>query len=257
MSRSTKQHGFTLIEMLVVAPLIVIVVATIVGFMVSLVGNVTIANSRTQIQYDAQDALNQLEQDVFLSTAFIGSYAPASPQGEDNGTAAFTSASGDIILNQPATSANPADATREPIYYANRPNTCASGSYQVNNPFYVKVIYFVRNNTLYRRTIVPTWNTNAPPSENNSTVCKPVWQRGSCANGVSGAACTAKDAAILNNVASISLTTTYYQKSAPGTLITTDLSTADTVKVAITVTSKAAGETVTQTSELAASRASS
>lgn len=237
--------------MLVVAPLIIIVVAVIIGFMVSLVGNVAVANTRTQVLYDMQDALNQIEQDTFFSTAFIGpSYTPPSPQGKNNDTTPFNPPN-DIIISQPGLSSNPTDSTREMAFYANRPNAC-SGNYKINEQLYVTVIYFVKNNTLYRRVVVPTWNNNSTPDSN--TVCKPVWQRGSCASGITGTGCLTKDAAILTNVDSLSMTVAYYKKSAPSTPITSDLSNADSLKVTLTASTKAGGETISNTSELAASR---
>ena len=240
--------------MLVIAPLIVIVVATIVGFMISLVGSVTIANSRSQVQYDAQEALNQIEQDAFLSTAFVSSYTPPSPQGKNDATAPFISGSNDIIFNQQGVSSNPADPARELVYYANRPNACGGGNHQVNDPFSIKIVYFIKNNSLYRRSIVPTWNTNATPDAN--TVCSPVWQRNSCTT-ISGN-CVTKDALLLTNVTSLAMTVTYYKKSDPSkTPITGDLSTADTLNVALTIGAKAGGETTTYSTELAASRSDS
>lgn len=250
MPKSSKISGFTLIEMLVVAPLIVIVIATIVGFMVSLVGSIVVSTARTQVQYNTQDALNQIEQDTFLSTSFLNSYTPPSPQGRDDATGQFLASSNDIILEQPGISNNPADNIRQVVHYANRPNACADTNFRVNDLFYIKVVYFVKDTTLYRRTIVPDWNTNL---NNANTVCSNVWQRDSC-SVINGSTCLTRDAALISNVSNISLTTSYYKKALPNTPIVGDISDADSIKVTIAITTTAAGESFTSTNELAATR---
>lgn len=252
-SENNPQAAFTLVEMLVVIPMVVVIIGVIIGMLVSLVGSVVMSNGKTRLVYDTQSALSQIEQDVFLSTAFISSYTPPSPQGEDNSTAAFTSVSNDIILNQYGTVGNPMDPAREAVYYANRPNVCSGSDYPLNQPFYTKIVYFIKNNTLYRRTIVPLWNTNATPD--GDTVCKPVWQRGSCVsiNYLSSTRCKASDMALITNVSSVSMAVSYYNKIAPSTIVA-DPGAADSMKVTLSVASKAAGDAISYTTTLAASK---
>ena len=251
--RQTK--GFTLVEMLVVAPLVVLVIATLVGFMITLVGNVFISNARVQMQYDTQAALNQIEQDAFYSTTFLGSFTPTSPQGKDNGTQAFSSTNNDIIFNAPATDKNPFDPTRQIVYYANDPSPC-SGQVQVNNPLYTKSIYFLSTvngvTSLYRREIVAP-NDQSSNIDSNTT-CTAPWQRNSCVsiNYNSNPICVSKDSQLVSYVSA--LTVAYYNNSDPNTILT-DPTQADSVKISITVTRTIGGDTISTTMSLAASRA--
>lgn len=240
--------------MLVVAPLAVLVIATIVGFMVSLVGNVLTSSARAQTQYDTQDALNQIEQDAYYSTGFMSSYTPLTPQGKDNNTAPFTSASGDIIFNQPATDKIPSDPARQIVYYANQTEPC-NGQVQSNTPLFTKAIYYLKNYSLYRRVIVPPNNQNTGGSINLQSTCAAPWQRNSCVsiNYSSNARCVSNDAKLLDNVSAITIT--YYNKSSPGTSIS-DPTLADSIKVSITATKSVGGETITNTLDMAASRSS-
>jgi type II secretory pathway pseudopilin PulG len=252
----TSQHhnrGFTLVEMLVVAPLFVITIAVLIGFILGLVGDSVATNTRSQAIYDVQSAMTQIERDSFLGTQFMSSFVPHSPQGKDDAVGSFNSNAGDIIINQFGTTSDPTDPTRSVVYYANQPQAC-SGQYQANQPFFVKVIYFLKtesdgSKTLYRRMIVPLNNTG---SNNGDTTCGTPWQRGSCSTqNLSDARCQSKDIRLLTNVSSF--VTTYYNKSNPSQTLT-DPTIADSLKVTITVNKSVAGKTVTQTASVASSR---
>ena len=67
-SKTASQPGFTLVEMLVVAPIVILVVGGIVALLIALVGDVLIARERNSMAYNTQDALNLIEQDVRLSS---------------------------------------------------------------------------------------------------------------------------------------------------------------------------------------------
>jgi len=252
-----RQRGFTLVEMLIVAPLIVLVIATLVGFLLGLVGDSVVANTRTQAVYDIQTALTQIERDSFLGTQFMSTYVPNSPQGKDDSVKAFKTTEGDIIINQFGTTSDPTDATRAIVYYANQPQACG-GQYQANQPFFVKVIYFLKtesdgSQSLYRRMIEPLNNTG---SNNGDTTCGVPWQRGSCTvqNLSSSLRCASKDMKLLTNVALF--TTTYFNKADPAVMIT-DPTIADSLRVTIKVTKGVAGKTVNQTMSIASSRTNS
>ncbi len=257
-SENNQNSGFTLVELLVVIPMVIVIIGIIIGMMVSLVGNVLVSNAKTQTIYDTQDALSQIEQDAFLSTAFMSSYTPVSPQGKDNATQAFTGASGnntDIIFNVFATDKNPLDSGRQIVYYANRPEPCG-GTLPLNTPLSTKVIYFLKTvgsvQSLYRRTIVPVNNQNTGAPDGQTTCTKP-WQRGSCetANYASSTLCATKDMKLVDNVSNMAVT--YFNKSDPATTVSNPTS-ADSVKVKLTVQKTAAGESITQDLSISASR---
>ena len=261
MLRANKSRGFTLVEMLVVAPLMVIVIATIVGFMLALIGNVLIANQRSQAQYDLQDTLSQIESDAYVSTSFLTTLSPPAPQGEDNGTAAFSSSTSDLIFNQYATTGNPADPStpRTLVYYADAMPCTADVIYK---PILkIQAVYYLKtepdsSKSLYRRSIVPVTNQNTTIDAN--TTCTKPWQRGSCAtiNTSYPTICLTKDAKLLTNVASMNVT--YFNKVAPSTVIPLGSSnTADSLRVDITVTKTIAGSPISQTAYLTATRVNS
>ena len=243
----TKPNGFTLVEMLVIAPIVLLVTAALIGFMISLVGSVMVSNARTQSLYDIQDSLNQIEQDAFFSVGFLDNSGPVtSPQGVNNDTTAFTSGgattSNTIIFSQPGTDKNPADASQQLVYHP-IPVSCV-GQVQINMVLYTKTIYFLKSGVLYRRVIVPSDAT---------TACSTPWQRNTCTtiNQGGNPLCVAKDAKLLTNVSAFSVT--YFNKANPGTTIT-DPTQADSLKVSITTSTTAAGATTNSTLELSASK---
>ena len=237
----SKDAGFTLIEMLVVAPIAIIAIATLISLMVALVGDVSISRERSVSSYSVQNALDRIEQDARIATMYMPTYSlVSSPQGRNGATAPFTTSSGDIILSQYATTGSPYDATRQIVYYADQPNPC-NGSYTLNRPLTVRVIYFTTgtagNQTLWRRVIVPPYSTT---SSDTTHVCAQPWQRDNCPAPVTiSATCQAEDEKILDNVSSF--TTTYYTSTGA---TTTDVRNADSMKVSLTQTKQITGESV-------------
>jgi len=252
----TKQSGFTLVEMLVVAPLVLIVVAGLVSAMVAMIGDSLIANSRVNTAYGLQDTLNQIEQDTRVTTNFMGTFNYlSSPQGRNGSTSAFSySSNEDLILTQQATTSSPYNTTRDLIYYADQPAACGSGDMSGNRALADRVIYFLNTSTktLWRRTIVNPWNLNS--THDGSTVCNTPWQRDSCPQGSTisntpSSTCQSVDQKMLDNVTDF--TPTFYDSS---NNVVTDPTQAVNVKVSITVQQGVSGSTLTQTSVMRASR---
>ena len=83
MSKASKTSpAFTLVELMVAIPMVIVVLGIIIGLMIALVGNVITSNAKNQMVYDVQTALNQIEQDAFLSTSFVNTYTAPSPPDE-------------------------------------------------------------------------------------------------------------------------------------------------------------------------------
>lgn len=254
--KQKKSDGFTLIEMLIIAPIVIIAISGFIALMVTIVGKVLVSRDQTSVTYDAQNALDRIEQDVKLSTKFLTTTGTMpSPQGSDNnytGTAAFSNTSNTLILNMLATDSNPRTWDRWLMYYDNQPNPCG-GTQTANRAFSVRVIYFINNGTLWRRTYVPPWNLNTSAPDSN-TICTYnssyyPWQKNSCSIGYSSSQCQTQDERVMDNISSLNVQ--YF--STPGG--TTDLgpsnaASATTVSVSIIGSKTTAGNKFTVTSSM-------
>lgn len=149
-SQSRKRSaGFTLIELLTVMPLIILIISAMVVAIVNLTGTSMRTSARTQLQNEVLAALDQIEQDVKISTDFDGM------------------ASDKISMHNLATSANPLSANRKLI----KKSDCsvAGTGISVAEALVYKMEYsVVGGNTLKRKA---TMDSGCGSSSN-------VWQRG-------------------------------------------------------------------------------
>ena len=247
------RQGFTLVEMLVVAPIVIIVITGLVAAMVAMVGDALAANSRAVTAYDTQDALERIEQDVRIAVNFMDKFDyMTAPQGRDGDTGAFSFTDNkDLILTQQATTGSPYDSSRALVYYKDQPAGC-SEDLSTNNTLNTRAIYYLRNGSLWRRSIVDAWNNNSVTD--SDTVCGNPWQRDSCPLGSTmstapAATCNTTDEELLKNVTAF--TPTFYTGNGS---TTTNPLLASSVSVAVTISKSIGGETISQTSTIRAAR---
>jgi hypothetical protein len=206
-SPTKRTAGFTLIEVLIIAPIVILTIGGFVGLMVNMASDMLLTRDQNNMVYETQDVLDRIEQDTRLSTQFLTTSGTfTAPQGSDSnftGTAAFTNTTSTLILGGLTTDKNPTDASRQLIFYAGQPNVCGSlQSY--NRPFLQKIMYFIKGGSLWRRAVLPDYNTNATLDDN--TVCAAPWQRNTCSPGYSlSTRCQTNDTELMQNVDSFSI----------------------------------------------------
>lgn len=129
---SQTKKGFTLIELVVISPLIILLIGALVGTIVYLTGSALRAQSRSQLQLDVVSALDLVEQDVKLSTN-ISPFGPANT----------------LSMSSLATNKNPLSGDRQLI----DSSTCSavSGGIPVANAYNYSVKYSVVDNRLERQ----------------------------------------------------------------------------------------------------------
>ena len=231
--------------------------------MVHMLGDALVSHTRARSSYELQDALDRIEQDTRVTSAFMPSFSLLTAgQGRNasaantTDTTAFNTTNGDLILNQSATSTNPFDPTRQIVYYADQPNACASTEKYLNRSMAIKIIYFTKDDgkgagttDLWRRMVVPTYNTNTGINIDGNSVCNAPWQQDSCPTRVPLATCPAIDEKVLENVATFA---TDYSNDTTSGLTNSRL--ADTATISITLSEKAAGKTVASSGKVRAER---
>jgi hypothetical protein len=197
------QKGFTIVELLIIAPIVILVIGAFISVIVNMTGEVLMARGANSMAYNIQDALNRIEADIKLSTTFLSTnnVALASPQGYDDGTGVFHNVGAGIsdalILNTLATTGNPLALTSGVVYETGQPNACNSTQISQNNPLTLNVIYFVKNNTLWRRVVMP--------SNYQTAGCSVPWQQPGCNPAIittptPQAMCQAQDERLIDNI---------------------------------------------------------
>lgn len=206
MKRSTS--GFTFVEIVIIAPIVILAIGAFISVFVTLTADVLVSRAQGQMTFELQDTANKIQRDVAISTSFLAtnSFGVPSPQGVNDNTTAFTNADSvkgqALILSQYATIGNPVAGTSGYVFLANTPHACNSPSLRQNSILEVNIVYFVKNNSLWRRVIMP--------STYATTSCTTPWQQPSCAVGITNAFCITNDSELASGVGANDFTLTYY-----------------------------------------------
>jgi type II secretory pathway pseudopilin PulG len=268
-TQRAQQSGFTLVEMLVVAPIVILTIGAFLTVIINMTGEVLASRASTKLTYDVQDALNRVEQDVKLSSSFLATNSVlGTNQGYNDDSTAFVNATGSngpmLILNMVGTTGNPISTSTSYVYLKNQPNDCSAP--QQNTPFTYNIVYFVKNNTLYRRTIMPT-NYN----DTTNTVCGTPYQQPSCSPSfmdaqASSVFCKTKDVELVKGVTPSTFFIQYFNgesttsantaasSASTNTARATALQSATTVSVSIDATQTSAGRDVQRSAVMRVSR---
>lgn len=145
MSRTNK--GFTLIEIVVVAPLVILLVGAIISAIIFSVDSAVRSQAKTKLQLDVLNTLDRIEQDIRLSTVVKDS------------------TSSQVRLTNLATSENPLSPTRSLI----KSSDCsvAGGGISVDEVLTYQITYSVVDGTKLIRRI----------NRDGCTTSSNVWQK--------------------------------------------------------------------------------
>lgn len=265
----SEQKGFTLIEMLVVAPIVILAIGAFLTVIISMTGEVLSSRASNTLSYDIQDALTRIDQDVKLSSTFLAQNSitlnATEQQGYNNDATNFTNIDGtsgtSLILNSVVTNDNPTSASAGVVYLANQPNACASSDVKLNKPLTMNIVYFVKDNALWRRTIMPSNLPSAP------VTCSSPWQQASCATGYTpGNLCKTNDVKLVDGVTNNTFSISYFSNpssTTPNTVVSTDPSAEvrnaaftaiPTVNVSISSSQTVAGRTIERSASIRSTR---
>lgn len=246
----SKQRGFTLIEVAVVAPIMILVALSIIAILIILVSSTVQPNARSLIMQQEEKALEVIESDINNSYVYISSttssgFLSALPSNFSDGAASDYSSppSGTTTLalqtfNQIIDST---DSSRTKVLPAFKGTSSCSNTTDLSasNIAPIVVVYYVKNNTLYRRTLVDT---------TNPSTCGTKLAKQSCLSS-----CAAEDVALVQ-VDALSVFSVVYYTGITNDTVTTDPTAAKSAKVTITAASDAGGDSVQYTSSLRAAR---
>lgn len=150
--KSLAQDGFTLVELLVVAPVMIVTIVIMMSFLFNQFGQLTQEGAELRLVTDAQLITLTMQDDVFFASAFASeknsnledAFAPSGGWQYDTDPDTF-------IISAPALTHSNRDPDREPVYI----NTegCDPEVIGENSPLQNNVIYFADSTNLYKRTL--------------------------------------------------------------------------------------------------------
>lgn len=220
---STKlnhRFGFTLVEMLVVVPIALILIAVLVNAMIRITQSASLSNDRSMRMSQLNRALDMIEQDATVANQFLSKPILRNASGNiensyiDNSASSFQLsdsvrcgvyqeeyvggacrrsgvAHNRLILNRLAT-ITPPDADANIKILAHFKDGSFTGQYcKYNPPVFFNVVYFIKDDKLYRRNIMPmsvgarkfdpslfcSWTDSA-----SSTAYHMPWQKPTCSH---------------------------------------------------------------------------
>lgn len=253
MKKWSKLSGFTLAEVLIIAPIVILVIGTFVVFIINITGEVIKTKAAIDTVGDTQNALRYIQSDIRLSTGFADTTGTVTtPQGSGNDAAAWTNSgtsSTNLILTRIATTYSPINPNSL-IVYTNSPFNCTVGNREQNTAYTYYSVYFVSGGSLWQRNILKNYPTVL------TSLCSTPWQLPSCtlANVTAvPAICKVQDTEVATNVSSF--TVQYYRADSSGNAVATSTrSDATNVKITLNTSKAAAGKTLTSSDELRAAK---
>lgn len=188
-----KASGITIVEVVVAIGLASIVAIGLMPLLLHTLTGSTQASVEASLQHKANSALSTVSLNIARSQSLLST--PDHSNTTPPATEGWTASSSTLITRQVATTRAPQDSSRQPVYTGTGgTNNCTTE----RNPVFINQVYYVHNNTLYQRTIVPSLAGTC----NNVS----IHQKTTCLT------CTVKDVPLANHVNSFSVT---YEPESP------------------------------------------
>lgn len=233
--RSLQQTGFTLVEVLIMSPVVFITVVIITGYLFNQYGQLTQQGSSINLQVEAQNITFSMQDDIFFAKNFSDkSNNNLTDPYQPNGGWSYNSSPPTLIINTPAITASHRDPNRQPVYI-NTLGCSPQSTLEQNDELYNNIIYFVSGSYLYKRILT------AP---SGMATCGNSHQRQTCPSANASQACPA-DRILTDKLSSMTLT--YYDTN--NNTVSSPLQ-AEKVKVAVNLKDRAYAEDITASSSI-------
>ncbi len=242
--KHSHRKGFTIVEVAVVAPLMIVVVVALIGLLVALVNGIAVPTKQNSLVNDGKNVFEAASSDIKNSSSFLASL-PSGFSDPNSSSYASPPPNTEVLRIQGYNqTADPTDTTGTKVLPAFKGTApCNSTAFEVSNVVAIAEIYFVKDGTLWRRVL-----TDPTPG---STCNTPLLIQQTCPPGSS---CDNEDTAIAKgNVTEFSVV---YYVNTTDTTVASDKTTAKSVLMTIKGSTPNASGVATYTSSLRISRIS-
>jgi type II secretory pathway pseudopilin PulG len=250
-SSHNSQRGFTILELLIAMPIATIVVIILFGSLFTQYTAVLAASTKSNLRSSGQVLLINIQDELLFTIAYGAVLNPDLADSDaPSGGWRHDSNPETLIINEIALDSTRRDDDRNIV--RRRLNPCISSSVSANPVAINNVIYFVKDNpnsnydTLYKRTITPTYNycgidtVTGNPCVPTTSTCKTNAKKTSCSTAVVGTNnCIAEDSKLSENV--LDFEVEYYAKN---NIPTQFPASADKVELLLTLGEKVYGREI-------------
>jgi len=215
-----KNAGFTVAELVVVIVVLGIIFPIFIALLLSSYKDTFLLDDKVKTGAEATQALWYMEENVRVSSEFLATVPsqysdPYGPHNSGTSGGEAWSYKGDsstrrvLITRSYATTANALNTGRQPVFMDTPAFSCSTQMYYQPQLSFV-TIYFVRDNTLYRRILTDTTSALCPGNtQQQKQTCPP-----SVPIGSRPASCKANDEVLATHVGGFELA--YYQIGSGG-----------------------------------------
>lgn len=149
---NNDETGFTLVELLVMAPIMIVTIVLLMSYMFNQFGQLTQQGAQVNLQVDAQAITFSMQDDIFFASNFAKNInAGLSDTYQPSGGWSYNTTPQTLIISTLALTQSHRSADREPVYI----NTegCDEANLINNSELYNNIIYFVSGTKLYKRIL--------------------------------------------------------------------------------------------------------
>lgn len=229
------ESGFTLIEVLIMSPIIMVTIVLLMSYLFSQYGQLTQQGALINLQTEAQNIIFSMQDDLFFAHSFesdmntnlVDTYKPTG--GWKSNTTPPT-----LIISDIALTTNRRNANRKPVYI-NTLGCTPQSTLEQNDELIENTVYFVSGSKLYKRIIT------APST---LSICGTPYQKQTCPSTNTTPTCPA-DRLITDKLYSFGVT--YYDTD---NNTTTTPEAAEKVKIDLKLSDRAFAEDIYATSSI-------
>lgn len=229
-----KEAGFTLVEVLIMSPIMIVAIVIIMSYLFNQYGQLTQQGAQVNLNVEAQNIVFSMQDDIFFSQAFVqDKNTNLVDNNAPTGGWSYNTTPQTLLLSSPATTANPRAENRQIVYIDTL--GCDDTVKEDNSVLYNNIIYFTSGTNLYKRTI---------STPDGMSTCGTSFQKTSCP------AASASDTCPVDRLLTDKLNSVAYTYYDTNNNVVTNPELAEKVKVDLTLKDRAYAEDIYSNSSI-------